>query len=101
MTGFQMTQWEHDRVWIRTPFCVTLESALPDTMPGKMEKFNMTLYLTQNNPPCWLSLATHHTELELTGAGRTQSLGASSATGPSALFPHWLTSGLAQALSSL
>ena len=43
MTDFQMTQWEHNRVWIQTPFCVTLESALPNTIPGKMENFNMTL----------------------------------------------------------
>ena len=87
MPGFQMTQWEHNRVWIRTPFCVTLESVLPNTMPGKMEKFNMTLYLTQNNPPWWLSLATHHTVLELTDAGRTQGLRVVLPRDPQLCFP--------------
>lgn len=101
MSGFQMTQREHNRVWIRTHFCVTLESGLPATMPGKMEKFNTTLYLTQNNAPWWLSLATHHAVLGLTGAGRTEGSGGNFATGPSALFPHRLMSGLAQPPSSL
>ena len=62
-------------------------SVLPKTMPGKMEKFNMTLYLTQNNPPWWLSLATHHTVLELTDAGRTQGLRVVLPRDPQLCFP--------------
>lgn len=61
MTGLQMIQWERNRVRIQTQSCMTLQSELPDRMPGKMEEFNMTLCLTQNDPRWWLSLAAYHT----------------------------------------